>query len=106
MKTTLDLPDNLLIAARALAAQRKTTQKALNAMVVPPKSVCPRHPAVPVTPRRRLAACPPAGCPKSVCPQCSPDEPSEGGIIKKATKESPIQVNLTCWPHALTDALA
>jgi hypothetical protein len=29
MKTTLDLPDNLLIAAKALAAQRKTTLKAM-----------------------------------------------------------------------------
>jgi hypothetical protein len=30
----------------------------------------------------------------------STDEPPEEGIIKKATKESPIQVNLTCWPPA------
>ena len=29
MKTTLDLPDTLLIAAKALAAQRKTTLKAM-----------------------------------------------------------------------------
>jgi hypothetical protein len=29
MKTTLDLPDNLLIAAKALAAQRKITLKAM-----------------------------------------------------------------------------
>ncbi len=29
MKTTLDLPDDLLIAAKALAAQRKTTLKAM-----------------------------------------------------------------------------
>ncbi len=29
MKTTLDLPDNLLIAAKALAAKRKTTLKAM-----------------------------------------------------------------------------
>jgi diacylglycerol kinase family enzyme len=29
MKTTLDLSDNLLIAAKALAAQRKTTLKAM-----------------------------------------------------------------------------
>ena len=29
MKTTLDLPDSLLIAAEALAAQRKTTLKAM-----------------------------------------------------------------------------
>jgi len=29
MKTTLNLPDNLLIAAKALAAQRKTTLKAM-----------------------------------------------------------------------------
>lgn len=29
MKTTLDLPDHLLIAAKALAAQRKTTLKAM-----------------------------------------------------------------------------
>jgi hypothetical protein len=29
MKTTLDLPDNLLVAAKALAAQRKTTLKAM-----------------------------------------------------------------------------
>ena len=29
MKTTLDLPDSLLIAAKALAAQRKTTLKAM-----------------------------------------------------------------------------
>ena len=29
MKTTLDLPDSLLIAAKTLAAQRKTTLKAI-----------------------------------------------------------------------------
>jgi hypothetical protein len=45
MKTAVELPDNLLIAAKTLAAQRKTT---LNAMV---KSVLRRE----VAPQENLA---------------------------------------------------
>jgi len=49
MKTTLDLPDSLLIAAKALAVQRKTT---LNALV---KSVLRRE----VAPQENLATAKP-----------------------------------------------
>ena len=49
MKTTLDLPDNLPIAAKALAAQRKTTLKAmvehaLRREIDPQKNLAPDSP--------------------------------------------------------------
>jgi len=49
MKTTLDLPDNLLIAAKALAAQRKTTLKAmvehaLRREIAPQENLAPDSP--------------------------------------------------------------
>ena len=49
MKTTLDLPDNLLIAAKALAAQRKTTlramvEHALRREIAPQENLAPDSP--------------------------------------------------------------
>ena len=49
MKTTLDLPDHLLIAAKVLAAQRKTTLKAivehaLRREIVPQENLSPDSP--------------------------------------------------------------
>jgi hypothetical protein len=49
MKTTLDLPDSLLIAAKALAAQRKTTLKAmvehaLRREIAPQENLAPDSP--------------------------------------------------------------
>ncbi len=49
VKTTLDLPDDLLIAAKALAAQRKTTLKAmvehaLRREIAPQENLAPDSP--------------------------------------------------------------
>ncbi len=49
MKTTLDLPDDLLIAAKALAAQRKTTLKAM-VEHAPRREIAPQENLAPDSP--------------------------------------------------------